>query len=140
MTAPRQHLLHKYSHCGCPAVRMEDNCAHPDRCAENGRCLQLERHMRECDCGAETTGKWANKHTYGCASLQEDKMDYATLNVVQRVLAAYGSQRDDINDSDLDDEQPLSLNVCLTLGDIRKMRMMVRMQGKNPADFRVRSL
>lgn len=65
-------------------------------------------------------------------------MDYATLNVVQRVLAAYGSQRDDINDSDLDDEQPLSLNVSLTLGDIRRIRMMVILQGKNPADFPVR--
>lgn len=95
--------------------------------------------MLECDCGAETTGKWANQHTKGCASLKETaKMDHATLNVVQRVLAAYGSQRDSINDSDLDDEQPLSLQVRLTLGDIRRIRMMVRLQGKNPADFRVR--
>jgi hypothetical protein len=64
-------------------------------------------------------------------------MDIETLNVAQRVLAAYGSQRDDINDSDLDDEQPLSLNVYLTLGDIRRLRMMVILQGKRPADFPV---
>jgi hypothetical protein len=63
-------------------------------------------------------------------------MDSATLNVIQRVLAAYGSQRDDINDSDLDDEQPLKLTVYLTLGDIRRARMMVIMNGHNPADFR----
>lgn len=25
--------------------------------------------MAECDCGAETEGKWADKHTAGCASL-----------------------------------------------------------------------
>lgn len=66
-------------------------------------------------------------------------MDDATLNVIQRVLAAYGSQRDDINDSDLDDEQPIGLHIHLSLGDIRRIRMMVRMQGKNPADFRVRT-
>lgn len=34
-------LYFKYSHIGCPAARMEDNCAHPDRCAGNGRCLDL---------------------------------------------------------------------------------------------------
>jgi hypothetical protein len=34
-------LYHKYSHIGCPAARMEDNCAHPDRCADNGRCIDL---------------------------------------------------------------------------------------------------
>ena len=36
-----QWLLHKYSHVGCPAAHMEDNCAHPAECAENGRCLDL---------------------------------------------------------------------------------------------------
>ena len=72
-------------------------------------------------------------------NLEDTIMDEATLNVVQRVLAAYGSQRDNINDSDLDDEQPLSLQVYLSLGDIRRARMMVRLQGKNPADFRVRA-
>ncbi len=36
-----QRLYYKYSHIGCPAAQMEDNCAHPDRCAENGRCLDL---------------------------------------------------------------------------------------------------
>jgi hypothetical protein len=66
-------------------------------------------------------------------------MDDATLNVIQRVLAAYGSQRDNISDSDLDDEQPIGLHVYLSLGDIRRVRMMVRLQGKNPADFRVRA-
>ena len=65
-------------------------------------------------------------------------MDDATLNTIQRVLAAYGSQRDDINDSDLDDEQHLSLTVSLTLGDIRRARMMVSLNGKNPADFPIR--
>ena len=66
-------------------------------------------------------------------------MDASTLNVIQRVLAAYGSQRDHINDSDLDDQQPISLQVHLSLGDIRRIRMMVRLHGKNPADFRVRA-
>lgn len=28
--------------------------------------------MEACDCGAETTGKWANQHTEGCASLKVD--------------------------------------------------------------------
>jgi hypothetical protein len=65
-------------------------------------------------------------------------MDNASLNIVQRILAAYGSQRDDINDSDLDDEQPIGLHIYLSLGDIRRLRMMVILQGKNPADFRVR--
>lgn len=34
-------LHYKYSHIGCPAAHMEDNCAHPDQCADNGRCLRL---------------------------------------------------------------------------------------------------
>jgi hypothetical protein len=34
-------LYYRYSHIGCPAARMEDNCAHPDRCADNGRCVDL---------------------------------------------------------------------------------------------------
>ena len=37
----RERLLHKYAHVGCPAARYEDNCAHPDDCADNGRCLDL---------------------------------------------------------------------------------------------------
>jgi hypothetical protein len=37
----RSRLHYKYAHIGCPAARMEDNCAHPDRCADNGRCLDL---------------------------------------------------------------------------------------------------
>jgi hypothetical protein len=37
----RDRLLYKYAHVGCPAAHMEDNCAHPDRCADNGRCLDL---------------------------------------------------------------------------------------------------
>ncbi len=32
-------------------------------------------------------------------------MDSSTLNIIQRVLAAYGSQRDDINDSDCGDDE-----------------------------------
>lgn len=36
-----ERLYYKYAHVGCPAARMEDNCAHPDRCAENGRCIDL---------------------------------------------------------------------------------------------------
>lgn len=34
-------LYYKYSHIGCPAAHYEDNCAHPDRCADNRRCLEL---------------------------------------------------------------------------------------------------
>lgn len=34
-------LRYKYAHIGCPAAKYEDNCAHPDECAENGRCKDL---------------------------------------------------------------------------------------------------
>lgn len=34
-------LYYKYAHVGCPAAKYEDNCGHPDLCAENGRCLDL---------------------------------------------------------------------------------------------------
>lgn len=37
----RSRLLYKYTHVGCPAAHMEDNCANPERCADNGRCLHL---------------------------------------------------------------------------------------------------
>jgi hypothetical protein len=58
-----------------------------------------------------------------------------TLQVIQKVLAAYGSQRDKINDSDLDDEQPIALNVYLTLGEVRAGRTAVIQSGARPADF-----
>jgi len=42
--------------------------------------------------------------------------------VLRKVLAAYEAQRDQITDPDLDDEQPITLRLDFTLGDIRKMR------------------
>ena len=36
-----EQLYYKYSHIGCPHAHMEDNCAHPDRCADNGKCIDL---------------------------------------------------------------------------------------------------
>jgi hypothetical protein len=57
------------------------------------------------------------------------------INVLQKVLAAYGNQRDQINDSDLDDAQPISLSVHMTLGDLRKVRQSVIQAGVRPADF-----
>lgn len=62
-------------------------------------------------------------------------MPTPAVTVIQKVLAAYGSQRDDINDSDLDNEQPISLNVRLTLGEIRNARLAVIRAGIRPADF-----
>lgn len=56
-------------------------------------------------------------------------------DTLQRILAAYGSQRDDIGDSDLDDEQPITLSVSLMLGHIRAARHTVREAGMRPADF-----
>jgi len=55
---------------------------------------------------------------------------------MNRVLAAYGSQRDKINDSDLDAEQPITLTVYLTLGHVSAMRNMVRHEGHIPAECR----
>jgi hypothetical protein len=60
------------------------------------------------------------------------------VDLLQRVLAAYGSQHDHIGDSDLDDEQPISLTVSCRLGDVRKARNFVRVQGIRPADFSTR--
>lgn len=50
----RQHLLYKYSHIGCPAAHYEDNCAHPDRCANNGKCLDLGPNPFVKDTGEQT--------------------------------------------------------------------------------------
>lgn len=35
--------------------------------------------MKQCDCGAETTGKWGGQHTEGCASLQPNPMTRAEI-------------------------------------------------------------
>jgi hypothetical protein len=43
-------------------------------------------------------------------------------NADEALLAAYREQRDRIADSDLDDDQPITLTVDLTLGDIRAIR------------------
>ena len=57
---------------------------------------------------------------------------------MNRVLAAYGSQRDKINDSDLDAGQPITLSVHLTLGHIDAIRRFIRHEGHLPADFAVK--
>lgn len=44
LTEKYNRLYIKYSRVGCPAARYEDNCAHPDLCAENGRCVDLGPH------------------------------------------------------------------------------------------------
>lgn len=62
----------------------------------------------------------------------------ALVNVVQRTLAAYGTQRDDVGDSDLDNEQPIVLMVRMTLGDLRRARIAISALGHFPADFKVR--
>lgn len=45
-----------------------------------------------------------------------------SFSLLRKVLAAYEAQRDQITDPDLDDEQPITLRIDLTLGDIRRMR------------------
>lgn len=59
----------------------------------------------------------------------------AAVSTLQRVLAAYGNQGCPVGDSDLDNEQPISLSVYLTLGDIRMARRFVMHEGARPADF-----
>jgi hypothetical protein len=44
------------------------------------------------------------------------------LKLAQQVMIAYEAADRHIPDSDLDDEQPLTLDVRLTLGDIRRVR------------------
>jgi len=44
------------------------------------------------------------------------------MKLAQQVLTAYDASVRHIPDSDLDDEQPISLNVRTTLGDIRRIR------------------
>ena len=39
-----------------------------------------------------------------------------------KLVAAFNAQRDPIADSDLDDEQPVTISVTLTLGEWRKFR------------------
>ena len=57
------------------------------------------------------------------------------VTILQKVLAAYGNQHDPINDSDLDNEQPITLTVYLNLGELRRARMAVIGAGHRPADF-----
>jgi|HubBroStandDraft_1064217.scaffolds.fasta_scaffold884696_1 hypothetical protein len=52
--------------------------------------------------------------------------DYA-ISVLQRLIANYESQRDQIADSDLDREQPISITFRGQLGDIRNARSAVGM-------------
>ena len=47
--------------------------------------------------------------------------------VAELVLAAYDKADRHIPDSDLDDEQPLTLSVPMTLGDIRRLRRTLAM-------------
>ena len=47
------------------------------------------------------------------------------ISVLQRLIANYESQRDQIGDSDLDREQPININFRGNLGDIRNARSAV---------------
>ena len=44
-----------------------------------------------------------------------------------QVLAAYGAQDREIPDSDLDNEQPITLSVRTTLGEVRRIRRLYQM-------------
>lgn len=68
-------------------------------------------------------------------AVNEKRIRENAMGAMQRVLAAYGSQRDTINDADLDNEQPISLSVHMTLGDLRALRSLVIFEGHRPADF-----
>lgn len=50
------------------------------------------------------------------------------MRAEQLILDAYRLADRDIPDSDLDDEQPISLNVRMTLGDVRRIRSNVAMR------------
>lgn len=59
--------------------------------------------------------------------------------IIAAVLLAAGQQRDPIPDSDLDDAQPISLNIRLTLGDVRRARRQFAIGtavGKIGGDYR----
>jgi hypothetical protein len=43
-------LRWKYHHVGCPAQQYEDICGHPQDCAENGGCKDLEPEDPRRDC------------------------------------------------------------------------------------------
>lgn len=47
--------------------------------------------------------------------------------IARLVLAVYDSTDRHISDSDLDNEQPISLHVRMKLGDIRKLRASIAM-------------
>ena len=50
--------------------------------------------------------------------------------LAEQVLAAYDATDRHIGDSDLDDEQPISLHVRTTLGDIRLFRSALAMRAR----------
>lgn len=43
-------------------------------------------------------------------------------NITEEILWSFARQRDPIPDSDLDNEQPITLTVTFRLGDLRKLR------------------
>lgn len=57
--------------------------------------------------------------------MYRDLAERYSLSILHRVLAAYANDRDEIPDSDLDNEQPITLQLRCTLGDIRNARTAV---------------
>lgn len=51
-------------------------------------------------------------------------LEAACETLLREVLEAFKLQRDDIGDSDLDNEQPVSLHLSTSLGTLRKVRML----------------
>lgn len=52
-------------------------------------------------------------------------MSAMEFNLTAAILRAFNEQRDPIPDSDLDNEQPVTLSVTFNLGDLRKLRAIV---------------
>lgn len=52
-----------------------------------------------------------------------ERFGQLTTEILREVLRAYHEQRDPIPDSDLDNEQPISLNIRLTLGQGRELNL-----------------
>lgn len=79
-------------------------------------CYDLSRIRAAKEAGEEVRDKIA---------VSREKRMAEFLPIVRAVQAAFDEQRRPQEDADLDDEQPISLTVRLTLGDVRKMRRVL---------------
>lgn len=79
--------------------------------------------IKPCKCATGVGFRIVDGKVEHCSFVEPDR---GFDPILAAIMLAFAQQRGPIPDSDLDDEQPISLNILLTLGDVRRARRSLK--------------